>query len=89
MQAAFARTRRVVHSPFREGRSLLLSLSALISLSLLRLSGKKPNIRENPNETPLALVALLLFTLPSPFTLQKFVVFDASGERSHHHAARL
>ena len=76
MQEASAQTRQGVNLPFQEGHGLLLSFSVLISLSLLCLPGKKPNA------TPFAFVALLLFALPLLFTLQKFVVDDANGERS-------
>ena len=36
----------------------------------------------NQGQTALALLALLLFTLPLLFTFQKFVVLDTLGERS-------
>jgi hypothetical protein len=82
MQEASARTRRGVNLPFQEGHGLLLSFSVLISLSLLCLPGKKPNVGEKPNATPLELVALLLLALPLLFTLQKFVEDEDNGERS-------
>lgn len=83
MQEASARTRRGVYLPFQEGHGLLLSFSVLISLSLLCLPGKKPNMGEEPNATPLELVALLLLlALPLLFTLQKFVEDEDNGERS-------
>ena len=44
---------------------------------------------EDPNATPFALLALLLFVLPLLFTLQKFVDDDANGDRSHQFAARV
>lgn len=37
----------------------------------------------NPGANPFELLALLLFALPSVFTLQKFVLLDALTERSH------
>ena len=82
MQEASAQTRRGVNLPFQEGHGLLLSFSVLISLSLLCLPGKKPNVGEEPNATPFAFVALLLFALPLLFVAQKFVVEEANGERS-------
>lgn len=39
--------------------------------------------REEPNDTPFALLALLLLLLPLLLTLQKLVELDALGERSH------
>ena len=81
-EASSARTRRGVYLPFQEGHGLLLSFSVLISLSLLCLPGKKPNVGEKPNATPLELVALLLLALPLLFTLQKFVEDEDNGERS-------
>ena len=82
MQEASARTRRGVYLPFQEGHGLLLSFSVLISLSLLCLPGKKPNVGKKPNATPLALVALLPLAPPPLYTLQKFVVDEDNGERS-------
>ena len=39
--------------------------------------------------TPLALLALLLFALPSELTLQKFVALSRFGERNHQLPAEL
>lgn len=44
--------------------------------------------RSNPGASPLELLALLLFAEPSVLTLQKLLVFDALGERSHQLTAR-
>ena len=43
--------------------------------------------REEPNATPLALLALLLLLLPLLLTLQKFVLLEALGERNHQFVA--
>ena len=40
-------------------------------------------LREEPNATPLALLALLLLLLPLLLTLQKLDEDEANGERSH------
>ena len=82
MQEASARTRRGVYLPFQEGHGLLLSFSVLISLSLLCLPGKKPNVGEKPNATPMEKVARLLAALPLLFTPQKTVEDEDNGERS-------
>ena len=43
--------------------------------------------REEPNDTPFALDALLLLLLPLLFTFMKFEDEDETGERSHQFAA--
>jgi hypothetical protein len=63
-----------------EGHILLLSV-LLCFRFLLCLS------REEPNATPFELLALLLLALPLLFTLQKFVLLAAFGERNHQFVA--
>ena len=70
MQEASARTRRRIYLPFQEGHALLLSISVLISRGALLCLHDEADAGENPNATPLLLVALLLLALPLLFTLQ-------------------
>ncbi len=44
-------------------------------------------LREEPNATPYALLALLLLPLPLLFTFAKLVALAAQGERSHQFVA--
>ena len=86
MQAASARTCQGIYLP--RGRSCPPSLRlGLISPCgyFVSQGGAEPG--EEPNATPFALLALLLFALPLEFTLQKFVEDDANGDRSHQLAA--
>ena len=65
------------------GRSQPPSLLLGSDFAFATLSAREePNVGEEPNATPFELVALLLLALPLLFTLQKFVVDEANGERS-------
>ena len=78
MQAASARTYRSLYLPVKEGHVLLLSLSARFHPWVTLSAKKKPNMGEEPNDTPFELFALFELELPLLFTTPKLVEEDAS-----------